>query len=97
MVEFPCYNALKCCLKVVEKKTLLIDRENKLFGKVQGLLQVKDSNEQIFRKMICRIAGLEKEIKDFSSPNMKQMMIVNKPVVKRKHSVKNRSKEIKFN
>ena len=97
MAEFPCYNTLKYCLKVVEKKTLLIDRENKPFRKVQRLFHVRDSNEQIFRKMICRIARLDKEIKNFSSPNMKQMMIVNKPVVKRKYSAKNRSKEIKFN
>lgn len=99
MLNFPSYNTLTSCSKIVEKKNLLIEPENSEFkcNKVSSCSQSYDTHEELFRKMINKINTTYENIKELQSTNMKQTTLLNQTAMKRKLSFKVKSKEIKFN
>ncbi|OMJ90323.1 hypothetical protein SteCoe_7350 [Stentor coeruleus] len=99
MLNFPSYSTLTSCSKIVEKKNLLIEPENSELKskKLLSCSQSQDTHEELFRKMINHINTTYENIKELQSTNMKQTTLLNQAAMKRKLSLKAKSKEIKFN
>jgi hypothetical protein len=98
MNEFPSYGKLKEC-KFIRKKEPTIEffDSNSEETVQRSCVEAIDPTEVMFREILFKVANMEKQIKNFSCPKLKQTTVFNSCPSKQKPNSNYVSKKVKKN
>lgn len=98
MQDFPSYNVMNSCdyIRRKEETISFFEKKNEEFA-VSGFNAALDPSETMFRKMLNKVEHVNRQIKQLSSPQLKQATFFNSVPTKEKQSSTYPSKKLKRN
>ena len=98
MNEFPSYGKLNECRFIRKKEPTIDFFETNLEESVQrSCIEAIDPTEVMFREILKKVANIDKQIKNFSCPRLKQTTFFNSCPSKQKPNSTYVSKKVKKN
>jgi hypothetical protein len=96
MIDFPNYNSLSECTRIIQNTDSVLKNKHRSDLQPSILLPAADPTEATFRRMMKRIFSIDKQIKKINSPELKQMTFTNIDNAKRKPKIDSPSKKVKL-
>lgn len=96
-MEFPKFGDFGKSEFLVVRQGSLLKREVKRMEKKSFIGNANDPSENMFRTMMGRVQGLDKEIKKLTSKNLKQTTFLDPNALKRKVNAEYPGKRLKRN